>query len=115
MWDLTVPATLAPSYRTQASTAAGNVARAAEIKKQSKYSYNLSSFYSFLPVSIESMGVFGPQSLSVICNIGWRTSFKTGDPLSCSHLLQRFSITLQRCNALLILDTLPEFDYLLLY
>ena len=38
MWDLTVPATLAPSYRTQASTAAGNVARAAEIKKQSKYS-----------------------------------------------------------------------------
>ena len=65
VWDLTVPDTLAPSYRAQASTAAGNVAKAAEIRKQSKYS-SLSSSYSFSPISIESMGVFGPQSLSII-------------------------------------------------
>ena len=38
VWNLTVPDTLAPSYRAQASTTAGNVAKAAEIRKQSKYS-----------------------------------------------------------------------------
>ena len=54
------------------------------------------------------MGVFGPQSLSVIRDLSQRTSFKTGDPLSYSHLLQCFSITLQRCNAFIILDTLPQ-------
>ena len=54
VWHLTVPYTLAPFDRAQASIAAGNVARAAEIKKQSKYS-SLSSSYSFLPISVESM------------------------------------------------------------
>ena len=107
VWDLTVPDTPAPSYRAQASTAAGNVAKAAEIRKQSKYS-SLSLSYSFSPISIESMGVFGPQSLSIIRGLGRRTSLRTGDPLSTSYLLQRFSITLQRCNAFLILDTLPR-------
>ena len=107
VWDLTVPDTLAPSYRAQASTAAGNVAKAAEIRKQSKYS-SLSSSYSFSPILIESMGVFGPQSLSIIRDLGRRTSLRTCDALSTSYLLQCFSITLQRCNAFIILDTLPR-------
>ena len=62
VWDATCPDTFAPSYVSQATTAAGEVATHAEERKCSKYS----SLHEFIPVAIETSGVMGSQSLHAL-------------------------------------------------
>ena len=61
MWDAICPYTLAPSYRCQATSAAGKVASAAEEKKACKYAM-LGQAYCFVPVEIETLGAFSPKN-----------------------------------------------------
>ena len=62
VWDTKCPDTLAPSYRCQATSAAGKVASAAEEKKACKCAM-LGQAHCFVPVPIETLGAFGPKTL----------------------------------------------------
>ena len=79
MWDATCPHTLAPSYITLASREAGAVAEA-EKKKRTKYAHLEESHY-FVPVAVETMGVFGPEARSFLQELGHRIAKATQDPL----------------------------------
>ena len=107
IWDVTVPDTMAPSYRSAAVSHSGSVAAQAEAKKSSKYN-RLSSSYSFFPIAIETLGALGPISRSFIKSLGQRISQYTGDELAGHYLLQRLSVTVQRGNSSLIMDTIPS-------
>ena len=62
VWDVTIPDSLASSYRPVAVTKhAGAVAARAESKKESKY-HHLARSYLFSPVAIESLGAIDPKS-----------------------------------------------------
>ena len=106
IWDVTVPDTMAPSYRSAAVSHSGSVAAQADAKKSSKYNH-LSSSYSF-PIAIETLGAPGPISHSFIKSLGRRISQYTGDELAGHYLLQRLSVTVQRGNSSLIMDTIPS-------
>ena len=59
VWDATCPDTLAPSYSSHATLAAGEVAALAEERKVAKYN-GLPVTHSFTPVAIETLGAIGP-------------------------------------------------------
>ena len=61
VWDATFPDTLAPSYSTLAVREAGAVAADAEYKKSQKY-LHLSYSHYFVPVAVETLGVFGKEA-----------------------------------------------------
>ena len=106
---VTVPDSMAPSYRSAAVSGTGSVAALAEAKKSSKYA--LLSTVSFFPVAIESLGALGPMSRSFLKSLDQRICRYTGDELAGHYLLQRLSITVQRGNASLIMDSIPfSFD-----
>ena len=58
IWDATCPDTYAPSYRSLASLLP-------ETLKEEEYS-NLMHFHIFVPIAIESLGVFGPRAMCFI-------------------------------------------------
>ena len=69
-----------------------------EEKKVDKYS-NLSDYFHFVPVGIETYGAYGPQGLKLVKQIGKKIQDATGEKLSTFYLFQRISIAIQRGNA----------------
>ena len=104
VWDATCPDTLAPSYIALSTREAGAVAEQAEKKKRYKYAHLETSHY-FLPVAVESLGVFGLDARSFFSNLGRRLRNTTSEPMSHLHLIQRISLAVQRGNAVSILAT----------
>ena len=111
VWDATCPDTLAPSYITLASREAGAVAEEAEKKKRTKYAHLEESHY-FVPVAVETMGVFGPEARSFLRELGHRIANTTQYPLSHLYLRQRISVAVQRGNTAAILGPTVGSDYL---
>ena len=107
VWDVTIPDTLAVSYRSVALNGTGSVAASAESRKIDKYS-TLSSSYLFSPIAIESLGALGPLSRKIVKEIGRRLCNSSHDKRAHSFLLQRLSVAVQRGNALMVQDTLPS-------
>ena len=58
VWDATCSDTFAPSHRSQATHASGEVAARAEERKQAKY-ISLPTGHQFVPVAVETMGAMG--------------------------------------------------------
>ena len=69
VWNATCINTYAPSNIGVAATGAGAVAEKSEQHKISKH-LHLDSTYMFIPVAVETSGVFGPQSLKFIEDLG---------------------------------------------
>ena len=63
VWDATCPDTLAPSHIALASRDPGLVAEQAEQQKKIKYA-DLLTTHHFVPIGIETTGVFDPEALS---------------------------------------------------
>ena len=103
-WDATCPDTFAPSHSVLATSEAGAVANEAEKKKATKYS-SLSSTHHFIPIAIETSGVFGLAATSFFRHLANRIKLVTGEPKSHNFLLQRVSEVIQRRNAASILGT----------
>ena len=113
VWDATCSDTFATSYRAVASQAAGGVAANAEVRKELKYA-NLSHSHCFMPLSVESTGVFGPRTFSFVKDLGRRMTRQSGNVNATSYLKQRLSMAIQRGNAISVLGTcnflpLPDF------
>ena len=104
VWDATSPDTFAPSYCLSATSEAGAVAAGAETRKRAKY-FCLEPIYTFTPVAIESSGVFGPQTLEFLKELGNRLSRVTGEEKSYTYLLQRLTVAVQRGNSASVLGT----------
>jgi hypothetical protein len=106
VWDYTCRDTFAPSYVLKTSSSPGAAARMAEEEKKKKYDF-LTDRFVFVPVAMETTGIFGQEGLQFIRQIGQRITAITGEERATSFLIQRLSIATQRGNVASILGTLP--------
>ncbi len=112
-WDVTCPETLAISHIASTSALAGQAATAAELNKITKYA-DMTPSVEFVPIAVESLGVWGAEGLHFVNDIGRRIADISHEPRSSTFLLQRLSIAIQRGNACCVLHpsegTVPEDD-----
>ena len=69
----------------------------------------LTSHY-FSPFAVETSGVFGPEALSLVSDIGRLIRAETGEPKFCQFLLQGITVAVQRGNAASIRGTAHVVD-----
>ena len=81
----------------------------AETRKAVQYSH-LGASHFFAPVSIETTGAFGTETLLFIKQISHCLRIRTGEVLSRQFLIQRLSVAVQRGNAMFILGSLQHFS-----
>ena len=81
----------------------------AEKAKTDKYALFGSSHY-FVPVAIETSGVFGPEAISFIKELGRRIWALTGEPCSLQFLMQGIVVAVQRGNAAAVRGTSSPLD-----
>ena len=63
-------------------------------RKKTKYA-NFNLAHTFTPVAIETSGVFGPESLSFLKDLGGRLAWVTGEEKSRTYLIQRLAMAVQ--------------------
>ena len=93
MWDATCPDTFALSQVVLATSGAGAIADQAEDRKKAK-TIELQATHHFVPVAIETCGMFGQGALFLIRELGRRLQAKTGDPQAHNHLRQRIAVAM---------------------
>ena len=106
-WNVTVPDTYATSHLQLTSTTACAAAEKAAVNKTTKY-VALAATHSFVPVAIETIGAWCPQSAEFIEDLGRRITTITNEPLETTYLYQRMWVTLHRGNAVAFRNTFPE-------
>ncbi|XP_074026320.1 uncharacterized protein [Leptinotarsa decemlineata] len=106
VWDFICVDTVAASHLAESSKSAGTAALSGEKLKRKKYQ-NLGNNYLFHPVAVETFGVYGPESLLFVHELGRRIGQATKDYRSTSFLIERISIAIQRGNAASVLGTIP--------
>ena len=97
-----LPGHLAPSHSTMAVMEVGTVANDAEFKKRQKYAH-LTSFHYFVPIAVETLGVFGREARSFLKELGQHLNVSSGDPLAHQYLVQHILVALQRRNVAAVL------------
>ena len=105
IWDASVKDVFATSYRTVAKTP-GAVAARGEAEKRTKYQKLLSEL-DFVPVALESSGVWSAAGKDWVREIGRRIAFRTGNKEARAFLMRRISIEVQRGNARIVDTNLP--------
>ena len=63
----------------------------AERRKRVKYT-ELNTSHHFILVVIETTGVFGPESLGFLQDLGRRIREESGEPQSYHYLIQRIAV-----------------------
>jgi hypothetical protein len=101
IWDFTCADTLCKSYVKKASKEVGSAAAGGENKKVDKYS-NLSDYYHFVPVGIETYGAYSPQGIKLVKQIGKKIQDATSEKLSTFYLFQSISMAIQKGNAVCV-------------
>ncbi|OXA48561.1 Retrovirus-related Pol polyprotein from type-1 retrotransposable element R1 [Folsomia candida] len=81
VWDFTCSDTFAPSYLPQTCVHPGAAAEKAEDSKRKKYEF-LQDRFLFVPVAIETIGVWGKEGLSLIKEIGSRITIDLFQPVA---------------------------------
>jgi len=81
LWDFTCPDTLAPLNLPRTTFSVGAAASSAECRKIIKYS-DLAHSHIFIPVAIETMGVWGLGATNLVSALGRRLAADFGDPRS---------------------------------
>ena len=71
VWDATCEDAFDPSYISKATREAGLIAKHAEERKQATYRHLVSS-HIFIPVAVETSGVFGTEALEFVKDLGHR-------------------------------------------
>jgi len=98
-WDVTVTDTMADSYRSIASSCAGDVAEEAANRKEQKYQ-SLAATYNFIPLAFETFGPINSKGTTFLNQLGRRITACAGDARETCFLFQRLSLTIQRFNAI---------------
>ena len=99
--------TFAPSYLSTLPVEEGSVAKKAEDDKDWKYRSMTNEFH-FVPICVETMGVWGPKGYKFIKEVGKLISDKTKERRSTSFLRQSISMEIQRGNCASILGTVES-------
>ena len=89
-----------------------------DITKTQVYDYNaiyekLLRNYIFVPIAVETFGLWGPRGLKFVKEIGRKIQEKTGNKNATSHIIQAISMTVQRGNATSIMGTLGPHKFML--
>jgi len=106
VWDFTCADTYAPTYVATSAINPGSAAEAAHLKKQRKYDF-LQGRFLFVPIAVETSGVWASEGLRLVREIGRRIFTVTGEVRAAQFLTQRMSIAIQRGNVAAVLGTLP--------
>ena len=112
-FDVSVRSSLQPSNITRATHTAGVAAATGELLKDSQHQATVeASGGSFIPLVVESLGLWTPFAKKTLKSIATRSAFKSGLPshLAFKQLLQQLSSQLWAQNARMILhrlSTLP--------
>ena len=107
VWDVTCSDTYAPSYITSAAVKVGAVASQAEEREIKKYDH-LDASLLFMPIAVETAGVFGPLTKAFFKELGDRIRSSTGEEKAYFYLSQRVSVAVQRGNAAAIMGTIGQ-------
>ena len=91
------------SYVAAAAREAGSAAEEAATRKMAKYS-NIQAHHIFQPVAVESLGPINASGHVFLSKLGRKLAVQSGDDREISFLFQRFSVLIQRYNALLLYD-----------
>ena len=82
----------------------------AERRKKVKYTH-LETSHCFIPIAVETLGVFGPEARQFVKDLGRRIEDTTLKPLFTYYLKQRIAVAVQRGNAAVILGTSHPSDF----
>ena len=85
----------------------GTVTAKAEQSKRQKY-VNHKSSHSFAPITVETLGVIGPESQAFLRYLALRMMVATGKLLARQYLLQHLSVAIQQGNVVTIQGTALE-------
>jgi len=64
----------------------------------------------FAPIAVENLGVPSASTRQLLSYLGRRLTDISGESLETSYLFQRYSVLVQRFNAVLLHDSLPDRD-----
>ena len=103
VWDCTCVDTFAGVHLNRSAMEAGIAANNAEERKRRKYAA-LAEAHQFVPIAVETMGVYGESTRVIIRAIGRRLVEATGDPREANWFRQNLAIAIQRGNAVSILS-----------
>lgn len=106
-WDSTCVDSFAETNLIRSAMEPGSAASRAEDTKRRKYS-ELGARFRFEPIAVETTGVFGKTTASVVTEIGRRITGATGEPRETLWLEQRIGLAIQRGNAFSILSAAVE-------
>ena len=76
-------------------------------RKRRKYEY-LGQRLQFVPLAVETAGVWDPAGLRFLREVGVRVAAVTGEKRAPAFFLQRLSLAVQRGNVAAVLGTLPK-------
>ena len=95
--------TYAMSHLNSSAVGAGVAAGEAEVRKRRKYAA-IGEAYDFEPIAVETTGVYGESTASIIRTIGRRLVDATGEHRESSWFQQNLALSVQRGNAFSILS-----------
>jgi len=97
------------SYISAAARDAETAAELAASRKELKYA-GLDGHYVFAPIAFENLGVPSASAHQLFSDLGRRLTDISGESHETRYLFQRFSVLVQRFNAVLLHDSLPDRD-----
>lgn len=100
-WDFTAVCPFADSWLDLAAQSAELVVERAAERKAEKYA-DLSSRYIFQPIAVDILGSVNASACELLEELGRRIAAASGDERDIGFLFQRFSLTLQRFNSVLL-------------
>ena len=86
------------------SVASGSAAENAEARKTTKYA-DICRGIDFVPVAIETSGVWGKEGWALVKELGRRISAEKKEARATIWLRQRISLAIQRGNSFSVLAT----------
>lgn len=104
LWDATCVCTFAASHIGSTMVTPGAAAESAARQKCLKYAQLMGS-YLFVPLAVETTGIWGAQGRMFVKDIGRRLRDRGFDNRSGAFLIQRISLAVQRGNAASVMGT----------
>ena len=105
--DVTVPDTFVTSHIASTSYLPGAAAEHTATLKKQKYAA-LSQTHEFVPLAIETSGVFNFIGLEFVKKIGSRICTVSSDEKETAYLFQRISVAIQTGNSILFSESFAQ-------
>ena len=91
---------LQDSILSQSAVSAGIAASRGEVEKDAHHEEAVASAGGiFIPLAVETLGLWSPASLKILRKIAVRTTNRSGAALASRHFIEQLSICLWRSNS----------------